>query len=115
MKHCLLCIYFSETLDVAKMEYDSYLLGLPGAHQPIVIISADVKIARVLDLTDATVLKTLGVDRKDLFMSWRLVASPTVTQLIGTALIETDLYAAIHYPSDAAEKAGKTGVNFAIF
>jgi RES domain-containing protein len=109
------CIYFSETLAVAKMEYDSYWQGLPGAHQPIVIISADVKIARVLDLTNDTVLKALKVDRKDLFGGWRLANAPTVTQLIGTAVLETGRFSAIRYPSNAAEKLGKEGVNFAIF
>ena len=30
-------------------------------------------------------------------------------------MVETGHFGAIRYPSDAAEKAGKTGVNFAIF
>lgn len=109
------CIYFSETRDVAQLEYDSYWRGLPGEYQPVATYYADISVARVLDLTDAAILTQLAIDRKDLFIPWRTAKRPTLTQLIGTAVLNTNYFSAIRYPSNAAEAIGKPGNNVVIF
>lgn len=109
------CIYFSETREVAQLEYDSYWHGLPGQHQPAATYYADISIARILDLADVAVLTQLGIDRKELFIPWRTAKRPTLTQLIGTAVLKTNYFSAIRYPSNAAEAIGKLGNNLVIF
>jgi RES domain-containing protein len=109
------CIYFSETKDVAHMEYDTYWAGTPKAHQTVVLYYADITIAKVLDLTNLAVLTSLNVNQSDLFKPWRTATTPTVTQLIGTAVQQTGHCAAIRYPSAAAHAINKTGNNFVIF
>ena len=109
------CVYFSETREVAQMEYDDRWKGLTGAQQPVTTYFAEVKLQRVLDLTDAATLKVLDLDTQDLFMKWRTAERPTPTQLLGQAVSETGLFCAILFPSKAAADRGREGTNLAIF
>jgi hypothetical protein len=89
--------------------------GVKGEGQPSLEFSADVKLRRVLDLASPRTLKVLKIDPKDLFRNWRTAKSPTLTQLLGQAVNETRLFAAIRFPAQAAAKRGKSGINFVIF
>ena len=108
-------VYFSETREVAQMEYDSYWQGLPGEFQPVAIYHAEVSLSRVLDLTNLGVLTQLKIQRRHLFLPWRTAKRPVPTQRLGAAVLATGLFGAIRYPSHAAEVLGKTGTNFVLF
>ncbi len=79
-------------------------LTLPASTpmSPKVVFSANTLIDAVLDLTQASVQKTLGISLKDLSSSWRL-SNPTdplpPTQLLGKAVLDCGRYSAIRYPS----------------
>lgn len=109
------CIYFSESQTVAQMEYDDYWKGTPGEHQPASTYHAEVSLSRVIDLTDPKTLKALKIHREELFENWRLAKLPTLTQLLGTAALNGGNFAAIRYPSAAAERLGAAGSNVVIF
>jgi len=109
------CVYFAETRNIAQAEYDDYWKGLAGANQPVTTYFADVRLQRVLDLTNKATLKALGVDAQDLFKNWRRAKHPTLTQLLGQALSETGVFSAIRYPSKAAAGRGHGGINLVIF
>ena len=109
------CVYFSETREVAQMEYDSYWQGLPGEFQPMAIYHAEVSLSCVLDLTDPTVLAHMKVRRHHLFLPWRTANRPVLTQRLGSAVLATGQFGAIRYPSHAAETLGKGGTNLVLF
>lgn len=109
------CVYFAEDHTTAKVEYDSYWRGLVGADQPIVVFYAKVKLRRVVDLTSAEALKTLGISDCDLFAPWRTAKTSTVTQLIGQAVNESHIASAIRFPSNASRVEGTSGNNIVIF
>ena len=109
------CVYFSETREVAQMEYDSYWQGLPGAFQPVAIYHAEVSLGCVLDLTDPAVLTHLKVQRRHLLLSWRTAKRPVLTQRLGAAVLASGRFGAIRYPSHAAEALGKSGTNLVLF
>lgn len=109
------CVYFAEALETAQAEYDSSWQGTLAKNQPVTIFYAQVQLARVLDLGDAATLKALGLKKKDLSAPWRRAKSPTLTQILGEAVAETSLFAAIRYPSEAARTDGKKGFNIVIF
>jgi RES domain-containing protein len=109
------CIYFSEDASTTLLESKDMLENCENPHQPVTEFSAEISLGRVLDLFFEETLEVLGVDALDLFKNWRLAASSTLTQLIGQAVNETELFSAIRYPSCAAARHNQTGVNFVIF
>lgn len=108
------CVYFSENLEVAILEYSRYLEGLGPADYPFTTYFADARMPYV-DLTDPGVLARLGLVAADLHDPWRLSPEPTRTQLLGLALSRQKRFSAIKYPSDAARAVSRTGSNYAIF
>jgi len=109
------CVYFGADVNVTRTEFEGIWQGLKGANQPATDYGASVDLQRVLDLTSAATLKALKVNFKDLFKSWRRAKTPTLTQLLGQAVSESGLFAAICYPSKAAAGRGQAGVNFVVF
>ena len=109
------CVYFGETIEVARAEYEGVWKGLVGKDQPVTIYYANVVLQRVLDVTSDATLEALEVDDKDLFKNWRRATRPALTQLLGQAVNETGLFSAIRYPSSAAANRGQAGINFVIF
>jgi RES domain-containing protein len=109
----LQCVYFSENLDVAILEYSRYLKAL-GADEPFTTYFADAKLPYV-DLTDPDIPIKLELVPADLHEAWRLSSKPTMTQLLGLAVSRQKRFAAIKYPSDAAKAEQKVGSNYVIF
>ena len=70
---------------------------------------------RSLDLTEAQSLNALHLAPADLHTFWRLSPVPTRTQILGSAVARQKRFAAIRFPSDAAQVEGKVGCNFVIF
>ncbi len=60
-------------------------------------------------------MKILNLETKDLLKTWRRAKRPTLTQLIGQAVSETQLFSAIRYTSKAAVASGQPGMNLVIF
>ena len=50
-----------------------------------------------------------------LYGSWRLAQEPTRLQLLGLAISQQKVIAAIRYPSAAARTGGREGWNVAVF
>ena len=93
----------------------SALVALPGGPVPVraaplVIVSVDGVISRVLDLTDAAILAALGTNVQEITGTWVKVADPP-TQTLAQAAYDSGLIAGIQYPS--AKHAG--GVNLMVF
>ena len=89
--------------------------GIPVQHAlPRLFVAMDVRLRTVLDLTDGSVRRRLGVsERRMLDIDWRLTmasSSVPVTQRIGQAASETGLEGLL-VPS-AAERQG---VNLVVF
>ena len=105
------CVYFSEDERTARAEYENRALG----RQPVVIYYAQVRLKRVLDLSSANTIKTLGITKNDLFAPWCTSKRPTVTQLLGQAVSKDSIFSAIRYPSIATREAGISGNNIVIF
>lgn len=110
----LQCVYFSENLDVAILEYSRYLRALGIADDPFTTYFADAKLPYV-DLTDPDILTKLELVPADLHEAWRLRSEPIKTQLLGSAVSRQKRFAAIKYPSDAAKAEQKVGSNYVIF
>jgi RES domain len=81
---------------------------------PFTTYFADAKLP-FLDVTEPETLNALGLAPADLHTPWRLSPAPTKTQILGAAVAKQTRFAAIRYPSDAAEAEGKAGCNFVIF
>lgn len=109
------CVYCGADAEVTRSEFEHLWQGLRAADQPATDYCAVVSLRRVLDLTSAATLKVLKVAPADLLKNWRRAKQPTLTQLLGKAVNETGLFAAIRYPSKAAAAYGQTGVNYVIF
>jgi len=109
------CVYFSEDEDTARAECVRLWSGTSGEHQPRVTYFARVRLRRVLDLAQAETLSALGLTAKDLHQGWRLARSPTLTQMLGTAISRQARVSAIRYPSDAAHETGATGANVVVY
>ena len=93
----------------------SALVTLPGGPVPVraaplVIISADGVVSRVLDLTDAATLALLGANEHEISGTWVKVTWPP-TQVLAQAAYDFGGIAGIRYPS--AKHPG--GVNLAVF
>ena len=91
-------------LKEARKSFGAYL-------PPTAIITAEVKLQKVLDLQDERVIKELGIRCENLFLSWVLAERETYTQKLGRLIHESRLFEAIRVPS--ARVAGK--YNLAIF
>jgi RES domain-containing protein len=109
------CIYFSEDDDTALNEYLRQWRGTKGLHQPRTTFYADVRVARVVDLTDAPTLSHLGLTPAALHEPWRTALAPTATQTLGHAVSLQTHVSAIRYPSDAAHMVGVPGTNVVVF
>jgi len=105
------CVYLAQDGRTARAE-----LACNGEneHQPIVFYSVEVSLRRVLDLTDAKTLKTLKIERVQLFEEWERQKS-SATQLVGAAVASHPSISAIRFPSAAAKEAGFKAHNIVIF
>lgn len=69
---------------------------------PTVVFSAQVRLNSVLDLTQEAIQKALETDTGELTEPWRLRQKrkeSVFTQVLGLAVHQSDLFAAIRYPS----------------
>jgi hypothetical protein len=107
------CIYFAAEEATARAEYVRRLGN--AARQPMGMYFAEVKLARVLDLTERKTCEALGMHGKQLSVSWIRAQKPTRAQLLGLAISQQHSISAIRYVSDAARAAGFAGVNLVIF
>jgi len=108
------CVYFAEKLEIAVLEYERQMAGLPAARQPFIVFRANVGLP-VLDLTDPATVSALALSPQDLYAPWRRSTKPTQTQLLGEAIARQTRFAAIRYPSAAAKSIGSDGCGIAIF
>ena len=93
----------------------SALVALPGGPAPLraaplVIISVDGVVSRVLDLTNAATLALLGTNEQEITGTWVKVARPP-TQTLAQAAYDSGGIAGILYPS--AKHPG--GMNLVVF
>lgn len=93
----------------------SALVALPGGPVPVraaplVIVSVDGVVGRVLDLTDVDTLAALNTNAQEITGTWVKVASPP-TQTLARAAYDSGAIAGIQYPS--AKHPG--GVNLVVF
>ena len=107
-------IYLADDPITALTEV-SALVALPGGPVPVrvaplVIITADGVVSRVLDLTDAATLALLGTNEQEISGTWVKVARPP-TQVLAQGAYDFGGIAGIRYPS--AKHAG--GVNLVVF
>lgn len=109
------CVYFSESEETARAEYEAAFRGLPSRRQPRTTYFARVRLAHVLDLTNPATLDHLSIDEPALHASWRGADRPTVTQLLGELVSRQRRISAIRYSSVAALDAGFAGANVVIF
>jgi hypothetical protein len=109
------CVYFAAAPDIARIEYEDLWQGQQGAGQPATEFNADVDLRRILDLTSTAALKALNIDQDELFVNWRRARNPTLSQLIGQAINETNLFSSIRYYSQAAARKDVAGANIVIF
>jgi RES domain-containing protein len=110
----VLCVYFGEDEDTARLEYERLWVGTPAQKQPVGLYFARIRLTKVLDLTSAATLKKLKLLNADLHRSWRGV-KPIKTQKLGLAVSTQTAICAVRYPSDAAAASGKAGTNLVIF
>ena len=108
------CVYFSENLETAILEYERYQKASAFDPVPFTTYFADAKMP-FLDLTEPETLIALNLAPTDLHAPWRFSLVPTKTQSLGAAVARQKRFAAIRYPSDAARALGKAGCNFVIF
>ena len=93
----------------------SALVALPGGPVPVraaplVIVSVDGVISRVLDLCEAGTLAVLGTNAQEITGTWVKIAQPP-TQTLAQVAYDAGIIAGIQYPS--VKHAG--GVNLAVF
>ena len=93
----------------------SALVALPGGPVPVraaplVIVSVDGVVSRVLDLCEADTLAALGTNMQEITGRWVKVAQPP-TQVLAQTAYDAGTIAGIQYPS--AKHAG--GVNLVVF
>ena len=107
-------IYLADDPITALTEV-SALVTLPGGpvplrSAPLVIITADGVVSRVLDLTDAATLTLLGTNEQEITGTWAKVARPP-TQILAQTAYDSGNIAGFRYPS--AKHSG--GVNLVVF
>jgi RES domain-containing protein len=107
----ILCVYFANDERTAKVEYEN---GSEPSAEPYVTYCAEVQLKRVLDLTNARVLKKLGITRREIFGEW-LCDGDFVTQRLGRAVQAHPNFCAIRFPSAAAKEKGFRGENLLVF
>ncbi len=83
---------------------------VPIRTSPLVIISADGVVSRVLDLTDAATLALLGTNEQEITGTWVKVVQPP-TQVLARVAFDSGAIAGIRYPS--VKHPG--GVNLVVF
>jgi RES domain-containing protein len=70
------CLYFSESEEVANLEYRRGFEGTAGENQPKLTFVGDVDLRHIVDLAEPEVLDLLGLSERDFFEPWRQLASP---------------------------------------
>jgi RES domain-containing protein len=108
------CVYFSENLEIAALEYARPQKAAGFTPVPFTIYFADAKLP-ILDLANPRTVAALGLVPADLHAPWRLRKTITKTQILGAAIARQKRFAGIRYPSDAARTTGKAGCNYVIF
>lgn len=107
------CIYASEDMPTAAMEYERYNLGHTNQSVTYWIHVS----GAVIDLGDVATLGALGLTSDHLFLPWRglSVKPPTITQRLGDALGGQTRLCGIRFPSDAARARTTAGSNYVFF
>lgn len=72
------------------------------------VITAEVRLQKVVDLQMEGVIKALGIRRENLFLSWILAEKETYTQKLGRLIHESKLFEAIRYVIPRREWPGNT-------
>ena len=106
------CVYFAEDERTAAVEFERHNTA---RRQPFVTYYAEVVLKRAIDLCSVETLKALRIKPGDLCQPWVGARRPTVTQLLGKALYDRSIAAAIRFPSQAANSQGFAGANVVIF
>lgn len=110
------CLYWSEGEGTALVEFRRQFQGIQHrAKQPVTLFYAEVHLQHVLDLTDESTRRTLGVTLKQLGADWGGGLPPTTAQRLGEAVRGQSRISAIRYRSIAADKLGVAGCNVVIF
>ncbi|MDD2708070.1 MAG: RES family NAD+ phosphorylase [Verrucomicrobiae bacterium] len=109
------CVYFSEDETTANKEFERPWKGLHAAKQPKVTFFADVRLDRVLDLTQTKNIETLKISTRDLHMPWRGRREPTLMQQLGQTVCSFSRISAIRFPSDAMSADDLDGCNVVIY
>ncbi|NBB78915.1 MAG: RES domain-containing protein [Verrucomicrobia bacterium] len=108
----LACIYFGEGSETARAEFDSYYqkaLTELGYY-------ARTHLKAIIDLTDAATCKHFGLTKKDFTRSYAPKSGDLIPlQEIGKAVSRQSNIAAIRFPSNAMQKAGRVGYNLVVF
>lgn len=109
-------LYLSYDLDVAANEYNQDLGVRPGT-----FCYYDADLSPIVDLTSAAVLTALGIDRADLFASWKdpLSRSLVPPSWIVARKLSRAGYAGAQYesvvPANRSPPRGTTGVNLVVW
>ncbi len=107
------CIYFAEDEETARAEHRCQDHPKHSV-RPVCMFFAEVSLT-VVDLTLASVRKTLDFSEENLRAPWERARCATRSQLLGTAVSKQRLFGAVRYPSDAARAHGFSGHNMVIF
>lgn len=99
------CVYMSADAETAFLEAKLTHLPNPaacGVADPTVIVTANVNLPRVIDLTDPAVQSALGATVTELAVPWRVSSARgrvVPTQELGKAAFDCGLFDAMKYPS----------------
>jgi len=94
-------LYFAETIQTAYDEANRVRDGFDPFANPTVLISLEVSVTKMLDLTHPAVLTTLGIQASDLIQGWRIAQKNNgiaPTQRLGQCAFECGIQA-LRYPS----------------
>jgi RES domain-containing protein len=91
-------LYLAEDVETAHAEANQ----LVGKAPPTVVLTIDIHLESVLDLTLPLVQQELGTDLDELCGPWRVLQSngqPVPTHELGSAVFASGRYQAVRYPS----------------
>jgi RES domain-containing protein len=108
------CVYFAADERTAQAEFLKRADEKKGPDQPIVTYFADIRLRRVLDLTQGAVVRQLRISRAQLLVEWD-GKDVCVTHILGEVVNEGGRFSAIQFPSAAANESGFQGVNLVVF
>ncbi len=114
------CLYVGEDEDIgsAEVKREAFLgsFAKKSADAGAVFWARAVLPNAVLDLTDSSVLATLGTTDAEVHDSdWRELPAPSLSETLGLAAFHDGRFAAIKYWSVRARAVGKSGFCFCIF